>query len=229
MARAFANTASDILEIPGDPTILKFAENDLDFTIHGWVSLASTASDQTLIGKYPGTGNRGILLRTNNSGATCRLGVFWINSAGSGVEALTTTGFTIGQWVPFGATYDKAADVMRAYLRGATAGSASGNVHSSYTARWRVGLRANNVNPLNGSAGPVSMWSAKLSDDEMLALSKGVSPHRIRPHSLLAHWPIWGHQGNGLQELDTFNPVGPGPFTISGTTRVDQAPVGPLV
>lgn len=43
-----------------------------------------------------------------------------------------------------------------------------------------------------GELAEVAFWNVALTDNEIVALSRGVSPLRIRPASLLAYWPIYG-------------------------------------
>lgn len=44
----------------------------------------------------------------------------------------------------------------------------------------------------DGKIAEVGLWTVSLSDAEITALAKGVSPRLIRPDVLLGHWPIWG-------------------------------------
>jgi hypothetical protein len=49
---------------------------------------------------------------------------------------------------------------------------------------------ATNVHNISGRVAEVGIWDVVLTDDELLALSKGVSPLLIRPTSLKAYWPM---------------------------------------
>lgn len=38
----------------------------------------------------------------------------------------------------------------------------------------------------------VALWSMALSDADVLALSRGLSPLRMHPEALVAYWPLLG-------------------------------------
>ena len=39
----------------------------------------------------------------------------------------------------------------------------------------------------------IAVWDVALTDNEITALYNGTWPNRVRPSSLLAHWPLWGN------------------------------------
>ena len=45
---------------------------------------------------------------------------------------------------------------------------------------------------LDGTIGEAAIWTAELSDAEVAALARGVSPLNIQPGSLWAYWPLLG-------------------------------------
>lgn len=47
-------------------------------------------------------------------------------------------------------------------------------------------------NNLDGMLAHAAIWSAALSDAEVLGLSRRASPLLVRPGSLASYWPIWG-------------------------------------
>lgn len=218
MARNCPNSASHYLRQTADHSWLKFMENGNSFSIHAWVKLASTSGDQTILSKYPSS-SRGFLMRTNAG----KLGCFWIDGASAGQEAISATSFSAGVWTSVGCHYNFSTRTMTARFNGVADGTDSSgfNIHGSYTAEWRAGLRANGTNPLNGDIAEISMWgSRELNDSEWAALAKGVPASRAAPAGLTPYWPLWGL---GSDEPD-FSPSAL-PWTLVSTTVVDHAPV----
>lgn len=57
----------------------------------------------------------------------------------------------------------------------------------------KFGTRVTDDIPLDGKLAHIAMWNVALTDGEIGALSRGVSPLRVRPGpSLLGYWPLYG-------------------------------------
>lgn len=219
MARNFPNFVGNRLRLNSDVTVLKFMENDHSWSMHVWVRLTSTAGDQTILSKYPGTGSRGFLLRVNAT----KLGAFYIDTGSSGREPLSTTSFTANAWTSCGCTFDTATSALLVYFNGVQEGSVSGfQIATNMTANWRGGVRANDVSPLNGDLAEITFWdNTVLAAAEMLALAKGVPPRKIRPSGIIARWPVYGV---GSPEPDYSGNANH--FVVDSTTLANHAPVG---
>ena len=69
--------------------------------------------------------------------------------------------------------------------------------------------------------GEAAMWTSAISNDEILAYTRGITPNRIRPDKLKLYWPLYGHSpepdlsGSGMNSI-----------LISGTSVVDHLSVG---
>jgi len=82
--------------------------------------------------------------------------------------------------------------------------------------------------PMDGRLGHIAMWKgtdAALSDAEVLALTKGVSPLLIRPKLICGYWPLWGL---GPVEVDLSGNKNNG--VLQGTTVAPEInPIGALI
>ena len=107
---------------------------------------------------------------------------------------------------------------------GSNSGTGAGVQHFA-SAAGRIGTVAG-TNFFDGRIAEVGFWNVSLSDAELLALSKGVSPKMIRPESLLVHHPIWGV---AVPEVD-LSPNSLEAPTLNGTANLaNHCPVGPPV
>ncbi len=71
----------------------------------------------------------------------------------------------------------------------------------------------------SGRIAEVAVWDVGLSDDEVVALSKGISPLLIRPGNLISYRPILGRRS---PEVDL---IGGNNLTATGTVVAEHAPV----
>jgi hypothetical protein len=225
MARTFPNNAANYMSLARQWAHLTSPDGDRSFSIHGWVKLASTANDQTLVASYPlGPNGFGILLRVTGA----KFGAFWGDAGLSGQESITTTSFTAGVWTPFGCKYDGATNTMRTYIYGVQEGSdSSANVIGAPIGTWRLGLRGNGANPLNGDLAEIAMWSGRaLTDAEFAALAKGAPPSKMSPYNLVGYWPLYGVASPEPNRGCTGEVVG-GPMVVTGTlAAAAHPPVG---
>ena len=76
---------------------------------------------------------------------------------------------------------------------------------------------------MNGRLAEIAIWNAALTDDEVLSLSKGVSPLRVDPQNLVAYWPLYG---NGSPEPNYVrNSTDLALTLINAPPQIDHAPV----
>jgi len=77
------------------------------------------------------------------------------------------------------------------YVTGDTGGGATGGT-------FKIGGRGDGYQ-MYGFMCEAAMWNAVLTDSEIRALSRRVSPAVVRPTALVGYWPLWG---NGVPEID---------------------------
>ena len=115
---------------------------------------------------------------------------------GTGSQALVTTtnGVFVNTWHHLCARCT-AADYNEAILDAnfANKGASVVNV-GSIAAFDRIAIGATRdstpTNYFSGLIAETAIWSAALTDAEVAALARGISPLRIRPESLVCYWPL---------------------------------------
>ena len=91
-----------------------------------------------------------------------------------------------------------------------------------YAARSAVIGSISGGNFMNGRIAEVGFWSVSLSDAEVTALVRGVSPLMVRPGSLLGYWPVYGQASPEIDLSPSHAPM-----TLEGTAPLaNHAPVG---
>lgn len=79
---------------------------------------------------------------------------------------------------------------------------------------------ASNQNFMSGLIGEVAIWNIALSDNEVIALSRGVNASSIRPGNLVHYNPIWGLESPEPDYSGNSNNM-----TVTGTVKGNHAPV----
>lgn len=134
------------------------------------------------------------------------------------VQAETTTGYTVGQW-HHAAVVFAWNDSRAAYLDGGGKGTNTTGRASFTSTRDRllIGAGLNSGSPFNFFAGDVAevgIWSAALTDAEILALARGVPTILVRPQSLVWWQPLdrsVAELRSGAAITDTATSVAPHP------------------
>lgn len=137
------------------------------------------------------------------------------DTAGTGVNAATSTGATAGTWAHACGVWASVTS-RAAYINGGSKGT---NAVSSTP----VGINGTLIGALysgpktnftDGDIAEAAIWNIDLSDADALSLSKGVSPACVRPEALVAYWPLIGKFS---PELDYWRR---NELTVSGATQV---------
>lgn len=189
MARDFPGANSDYLSIASNAAL---DVTGTLLTIHAWVNLDVNNVGQFVAGKHNSSGGAGsqfVCYITGAGKVSAQIG----DGAAEDVSAGTTT-VTTGLWHPVGAVKNgTGAGSLKSFLDGVGEGAITSakSIASSATA-FTVGRSGAAVLPMNGRIAEVAIWAAGLSDGEMAALAKGVSPLRIRRSSLRGYWPLFG-------------------------------------
>lgn len=105
--------------------------------------------------------------------------------------AETTTGFSANTWHHACGVWKTSID-RRVYIDGGSKGTNSTDITPANINKTAIGV-TNRLNPMNyfsGQIAEVAVWETDLTDAEVLMLAKGYSPLFVRPHKLIAYWPL---------------------------------------
>ena len=128
-----------------------------------------------------------------NVNAANNLQAFEYDGTNVGVAA-TTTPLVINQWNHCAAVF-QSNQVRSVYLNTAKVTDGTNNVGGGGANVFYVGVILYNTSTLLYTPGvfaDAAIYAAALTDDEITALSKGVSPLLVRPNALVAYWPLTG-------------------------------------
>lgn len=146
-------------------------------------------------------------------------------SDGSGsASASTSTGYTAGTWhhgcAVFASTTSRAA-----YIDGGSKGTNPTSKTPAGLDRTGIGRRGHATPDLymSGRIAEVVIRNAALSDEEVAAEAKGLSPLLIQPQSIVGYWPLWGLHS---PEIDLT--VNNRQMTVTGAALANHAPVVPF-
>jgi hypothetical protein len=104
------------------------------------------------------------------------------------------------------------------YLNGTAATTDTTAIAEGANTLLTIGTRyaaSTKIDWFPGSIGEVGYWNVALTQDEITALSKGVSPRFIRPQSLIDHIPLIGRDS---PEIGTKG----GSYALTGTSNADH-------
>lgn len=218
MARYFDQASSEYFEVNATPV------SGAPLTVAAWFLSPTASSSKTLFytGDKDVTDHWMVLYLDASNKVTCgaRAG-----ADNSGI-AVTTPAHSNNVWQHAAGVWT--SDSSRAaFLNG---GDKATNAVSKTPAgfdRLSIGRHGDSTpgTYMEGRIAEVGIWNVALSDGEIAILAKGVCPLRIRPHSLIGYYPLFG---NGSPEPNlavggaTYN------VTMNGTiSQVDHAPVMP--
>ncbi len=186
MARAFDGLSAYLSY--GSPVLTA-----VPISMSTWAKPAAVSGNQAMMGIYgsvsgpPANDSFELLLSATDFLVRTRAG-------GSGGANATISGVaSAGVWQQFGGVYT-AANARAAYYNGGS--KATDTVSRTPSGLATTTLAVDQSGPSNyygGSLAETAIWNAALTDEEMLALGKGVCPLLIRPQSLVAYWPLYGN------------------------------------
>lgn len=161
-------------------------------TLACWFTTATTNWKGLIDLSNSGDGFAGdILLGVSSAGASLGANRVAALINGSNGAAASAASATDGTWQHAAAVFS--SDSSRAaFLNGANKGTSSASATPSGINQTLLG---NNVfNEWHeGRIAEAAIWDVALTDEEVAALGKGVSPLMIRPASLVAYWPLYGN------------------------------------
>lgn len=222
MARDFPGSGTNVLSIPNPSGPLDITGTTMTMT--AWIKPDNVTGTKIIAGKV------------GLSVATVQYFMFlngnkifsqWGNTASlNGAGGVTP--ISAGVWSHVGMTIRDNGGLSRVWLNGVSDGSVTQTVLIGDTAaNFVIGARSDGAtDPFDGSIAEVALWNVELSASQMLALSKGISLHRVQPKFLRAHYPMWGVGAVGEFDRSGFAQT----LAEVGTVGVsDHAPVGPYV
>jgi len=89
------------------------------------------------------------------------------------------------------------ASFRRVFLDGAGIDTDTTNVVGATADRVSIGRRGDSAPGayLSGAVAEAAIWNVALFEPEIVALAKGFSPLQVKPHALVAYWPLGGFAG----------------------------------
>lgn len=185
-----------------------------------WVLSAAPDSFRYLVSKVDVVGDHPSYGMSTNGSGQIR---FLVSTPLLFVASPTSAAPWDGGWHHVLGTYDGVT--VRLYVDGAEVGTGTANTEAvSYNAAQPLVLGSfdNNILWYPGRLADVALWSAVPGAGERAALAAGVPASRIRTDALCGYWPLYGGSSPESDMSGRANNA-----TVSGTTAVSHAPIGP--
>jgi hypothetical protein len=190
-------------------------------TFSAWVNTTANTSVGTVMSVGSSTSATNYLaLLIGGSAGTGKI-TFEIDAGGASNDATSGGTNTNGVWCHI-AGVATSTTLRQVYLNG-VAGT-SNTTSTSFPTLDRAAIGGVNLGSgtptslLNGIIAECSIWNVALRDEEILALSQGVSALRIRPLSLVSYVPV---KGTASPEPDMYNAA---TYTVTGATQSTNLP-----
>ena len=231
MARDFAGSGAGTYISCG-------ATNDsafLSFTVACWFQLdAKVTNNDRLMSRWGANGNKARYLF--RAADTLTINIVTNNGGAGASNAGTTTLVADGRWYHGAAVFQSGgASSLSVYLNGVADTATSifpgtGTIDTGPaggTYDLRIGADPDSGDyGIDGRIAEAAVWTAALSDPEILALGKGVLPSQIRPDACAGYWPLWGVASPEPDLEPNSNTRYNG--TVTGSAAANHAPVGRL-
>lgn len=217
MARSF-NGTNQYLSLATTPVTA------IPLTLSCWFYPAATNAtyDAIFVRNAGGDNYFGIYL--NASGSSAVVGGV-IGFGGSEAIASSSTTYSANTWNHAAAVFTSNTS-RAAFLNGGGKGTNGTNGTPVAPSLIHVGgffVSPTVFGPMSGRLAEIGIWNAALTDDEVLSLSKGASPLRVRPGNLVAYWPLYG---NGSPEPNySRNSTDRGLTLNNASAQIDHPPV----
>lgn len=194
MARLFDDAQSEYLEWSGaSPPV-----SGPPFTLACWVRTDTDAADQALMwlgDKDSATSVIGSLELVAVAGGNRYVCAKSVSGATEG--AALTGNYGTNAWHHVCARFTTTA-FRRIILDGASGDTDTTVVGGATADRVSIGRRGDSTPSayVSGAVAEAAIWTAALSEMEIAALAKGFSPLQVKPHTLVAYWPLGGFAGS---------------------------------
>lgn len=158
-------------------------------TLSCWFQSANTTSNYLLCGVIENSGGGTNEFSLWASGGVAGDPVQAISRTTSSAAASSSTGFSANTWHHACGVFTSATS-RAAFIDGGSKGTNTTSRTPGSLARYIIGSRNDATGQLNGLAAEFAIWSVALTDAEVAALGRGISPLLVRPASLLEYWPL---------------------------------------
>ena len=191
MARDYAGTTSDFLQA-GSSGLVDLT--GFDITVASWVR-RDTATQMGVCTKWGASGSVGQYTIELSSGGA----VTWGTSNGVSSNFVSTAGtFATDVWAHVAGRQNSGG--KQVFLNGVQGGTtATASSMASAATLLTLGKYVSLGAPFNGKMAMTAIWDVALTDQQIMALAKGVSPFLIRPDKLRFYCP---QLGTGSPERD---------------------------
>lgn len=159
------------------------------FSFAAWVYPTSDAADSWVFLTSVAGGTTDNYWRCGLIGSVAGDPVRFYAFAGSSVGCSTTTGFVVNQWQRI-MCVEYAADSRAVFISGGAKGTNAASRSPAGVNNLRIGRFASG-NSFTGRIGPVTVWNAALTDEEVAADARGVI---VRPQARI-DYPMTGRIG----------------------------------
>lgn len=160
-------------------------------TMACWFRSGSATADQCLMSIWDAGGSPVARWNLIASGATAGDPIIaQAQAGGSSRNANTTTGYSTNTWHHACGRFTSATS-RDVYIDGGSKGSNTTSNTPTGLDTTGIGTREGGLF-MNGRIAEAGIWNVSLTEGEINALAKGVSPLRIRPSALVAYWPLYG-------------------------------------
>ena len=135
--------------------------------------------------------------------------------------AETTTGYSVNTWHHAAGTFTSTT-ARAAFIDGGSKGTDTTSIVPANENRISIGRWGDSTpgNYMSGRICEVGLWDVVLTDDEISALARGVTPNRVRPANLKGYWPVWGLHSPEIDLSGNGNSL-----AVTGAVKADHAPV----
>lgn len=179
-----------------------------------WFRPGGVTATEVIAAVMNADGTRGFYFVLRGAEAGDPIDAIHLGNSGS-ATARSTTGVTSGAWHHVGAVFGGEAS-RAVFLDGAKTSNTTnaGSMPAlTQTNLGRISTAATGT--LTGALAEVAVWSAALSDEEMISLARAWAPRRVRPQSLLEYWPLVGRESPepGIKGLS---------LTVSGAAAAEH-------
>ena len=196
MARSFDGT-SQYLNI--DSAVI----STFPCTLAGWCYKTDTGANGCIVAVGNSTADEQFRLNYNGSEDMIAAS----ESVIGGQDTATSSGAGANNVWTHGAAVFRTSTSRDAYRNGANKGSDTNANIPLLLDRTRIGELANTDTGqfFPGYLADVAIWNIDLSDTDVAALAKGVSPLHIRPDYLVAYWPLAGRHDPEIDRVGGYN------------------------
>lgn len=210
-SRSFVRASSQSLDATGSVLV-----SALPMTISIWFRPSNLTDLQNLVivnnSSLTDTGCY-IVYRADQAGKP--LGAVNRHADTSFGEADLNSGFSSGVWAHCAGVFSSASS-RSVFVNGSKATNTTSSTPPTAMQSIHVGHYATAVSYCDGQLAELGIWNVALTDDEITALARGLSPLRVRPSALVNYYPLIG---NGTE-----NGAKGSPLSNTGTTHADTHP-----